>query len=459
MLTGRQKGILIPKWMRYGLAVGLFGVAFACRIALLPVEAGLAFLTFYPGLTVAFLLCGNGPGTLYTLLSAGVGFYVFVPPFWEWAHNGPGELATALFLLSAALHAVLVIRMNRAFDIAERNQNFADSLYTATPAMLHSIDVKGRLTKVSDLWLQTLGYERQEVLGRPSSDFLTPESQDFAKSIVLPRFFKTGAISDVQYQMVCKDGRILDVLLSATLERDKQGQPSHSLASILDITGKKKTEAALLASQQQLKQIFEAAPYGMLAIGVGGKIVRANRAMLALFGWSAQELNGKTLDILLPPRFRHGHDGLVAGFLQTSEILVMGNRRDLYGVHKDGHEIQVEIGLSPSGLGPTAEIQVVASVVDVTQRKLADQALAASEARYKALVEDQTELVSLSTPDGVLRFVNEAYAKHYGTSAAQMVGTSLYAYIPESEREAVVQHLRSSIHSRQSTFGVNGSLR
>jgi PAS domain S-box-containing protein len=458
MLTGHQKGILIPQWMRYGLATGLFGVAFACRFALLPAEEGLALLTFYPGLTVAFLLCGNGPGALYTLLSAVAGFYVFIPPFWELGHNGPGELVTALFLLSASLHAVLVLRVNRAFEVAERNQSLADNLYTATPAMLHSIDVKGRLTKVSDLWLQTLGYERQEVLGRPSSDFLTPESQDFAKSIVLPRFFKTGAVSDVQYQMVCKDGRILDVRISATLERDKQGQPSHSLASILDVTEKKKIEAALQASQQQLEQIFEAAPYGMLAIGLGGKIVRANTAMLALFGWSAQELIGKTLDILLPPRVRHEHDELVTGFLQRSEARAMGNGGDLYGVHKDGHEIQVEIGLSPSGLGPNAEIQVVASVVDVTQRKFTDQALAASEARYKALVEDQTELVSLSTPDGVLRFVNEAYAKHYGTSAAQMVGTSLYAYIPESEREAVVQHLKSSILARQSTFGVNGTV-
>src|SRR6202007_2431249 len=54
------------------------------------------------------------------------------------------------------------------------------TLYECTPAMLHSIDAEGRLVSVSDLWLSTLGYTREEVIGRPSVDFLTPASREFA---------------------------------------------------------------------------------------------------------------------------------------------------------------------------------------------------------------------------------------------------------------------------------------
>src|SRR5476649_1063678 len=75
-----------------------------------------------------------------------------------------------------------------------------------TPAMLHSIDEKGLLISVSDAWLAKLGYTRDEVLGRPSSDFLTAASREHAVRNVLPEFFRCGRCDNVQYQMVCKDG-------------------------------------------------------------------------------------------------------------------------------------------------------------------------------------------------------------------------------------------------------------
>ncbi len=99
-----------------------------------------------------------------------------------------------------------------------------------TPAMLHSIDGKGRLISVSDLWLAKLGYTREEVLGKRSSDFLTPESRDHAIKNVLPEFFRRGQCEDVEYQMVCKDGRVIDVLLSAILDDNATEHRCASLA-------------------------------------------------------------------------------------------------------------------------------------------------------------------------------------------------------------------------------------
>src|SRR5579872_7043649 len=92
-----------------------------------------------------------------------------------------------------------------------------------TPAMLHSIDEKGRLISVSDAWLAKLGYARSEVLGRPSADFLTPQSRRRAIEEILPEFFRRGSVENVEYQLVCKDGRVIDVLLSAVLDDDPAG--------------------------------------------------------------------------------------------------------------------------------------------------------------------------------------------------------------------------------------------
>ncbi len=89
------------------------------------------------------------------------------------------------------------------------------TLYQKTPAILHSIDTHGRLVQVSDFWTGALGYTRDEVIGRKSSEFLTPESRRFAVEKVLPEFFQTGLSIDIAYQFVTKDGRTLDFELSA----------------------------------------------------------------------------------------------------------------------------------------------------------------------------------------------------------------------------------------------------
>ncbi|MFN4004262.1 MAG: diguanylate cyclase domain-containing protein [Hylemonella sp.] len=117
------------------------------------------------------------------------------------------------------------------------------SLYTRTPAMLHSIDIQGRLLSVSEQWLTTLGYAEHEVLGRPFTDFLTPESARHAREHVIPLALRQGRCDAVSYQMVARDGRVLDVLLSAIWIYDEQGQPLHSLAVVEDVTEKRQLQA------------------------------------------------------------------------------------------------------------------------------------------------------------------------------------------------------------------------
>ncbi|WP_349962888.1 diguanylate cyclase [Rhizobium sp. ZPR3] len=181
-----------------------------------------------------------------------------------------------------------------------------------TPAMLHSINKDGFLISVSDAWLSKLGYSREEVIGKRSSEFLTAESRAYAVREVLPAFFLSGRSDNIEYQMVCKDGQIIDVLLSAVLDRMPGEAGGVSLAVITDVT-------ALKAAKRQL---------------------------------------------------------------------------------------------------------------------------ALSEERYRDLVEYQTELVSLASPEGELRFVNHAYAHHYGREPNDMVGKSLFDFIPASERAEVEEHLR-----------------
>ncbi len=124
----------------------------------------------------------------------------------------------------------------RASEALRASEEKYRTLYLRTPVMLHSIDAQGRLLSVSDRWLQRFGYSADEVLGRSSTEFLTPESRRFAQEEALPAFFASGACEDVAYQMVARDGSIVDVLLSATAERDSGGRVIRSLAVLVDVT-------------------------------------------------------------------------------------------------------------------------------------------------------------------------------------------------------------------------------
>ena len=81
--------------------------------------------------------------------------------------------------------------------------------------------------------------------------------------------------------------------------------------------------------------------------------------------------------------------------------------------------------------------------------------LAASEARYRAIVEDQSELISVADPDGTLRFVNSAYAQHFGLRPQDMVGRNLLDFVDAADRLAVTAHLAQVLQSDAALSGIN----
>lgn len=93
--------------------------------------------------------------------------------------------------------------------------------------------------------------------------------------------------------------------------------------------------------------------------------------------------------------------------------------------------------LAKSRLDPHDLRRVVGNAIGrlelLRQRKQAEDALAANEARYRSIVEDQTEMVSRFRADGTLTFVNAAYARTFGHTPAELEGTSIYDLVPDVE--------------------------
>lgn len=134
----------------------------------------------------------------------------------------------------------------KAEDKLKANEEKYRSIYHNTPAMLHSINQDFCLINVSDYWLEMTGYTRDEVLGRKLTDFFTFESGHRAETKILPEFFRGPGINrDIPYQLVKKDGGIMEILLSCYGIRDENGTISRTLAVSVDITDRVKQQKEL----------------------------------------------------------------------------------------------------------------------------------------------------------------------------------------------------------------------
>ncbi|RZL36755.1 MAG: PAS domain S-box protein [Rubrivivax sp.] len=147
-----------------------------------------------------------------------------------------------------------VTEHHRAAAELEHSRQRLRALYESTPALMHSVDAQGRILSVSDRWLERLGYRREQVVGRVLDSFLTPESGRRLREVYRPAMWRDGHVDDCPVQLMCADGQLRDVLVSAVAEYDIEGRPVRAQALVEDITEDLKRRAELAEEQQMRRQ-------------------------------------------------------------------------------------------------------------------------------------------------------------------------------------------------------------
>jgi diguanylate cyclase (GGDEF)-like protein/PAS domain S-box-containing protein len=205
------------------------------------------------------------------------------------------QLRTLRHLAAAAAEA-FVFRAHATTSMAriEQDTTWMTELYRSTPVPMFSMDTQGRILMVNDRWLAETGYTRDEVNGRLVFELLTAESREHAITVGMPKFLRIGRTVDVEYQLICKDGAVIDVLVSSELERDHDGAPLRSMSTFENITPRRRAEQALRDEQARMERILEGTNAGTWELNVQTGETRYNERWAAIAGFTLAELGQTT---------------------------------------------------------------------------------------------------------------------------------------------------------------------
>jgi PAS domain S-box-containing protein len=204
--------------------------------------------------------------------------------------------------------------------------------------------------------------------------------------------------------------------------------------------------------------LLETAPDAIVVSDASGCILLINKQTERLFGYSRDQLVGQPVEILVPGQFRAKHAAHRDAYVALPRTRLIGEGRDLLGLRRDGSVFPVEICLSPI---KTPQGTLVSSAIrDITARKLAEQALRASELKFRGILDSAPDAIVIADVDGVIALVNTAAERLFGYCRDELVGRPVEMLIPAKLRRAHPQHRRGyTQHPHTRAMGEGRALR
>ncbi|MCX6138792.1 MAG: PAS domain S-box protein, partial [Ignavibacteriales bacterium] len=291
------------------------------------------------------------------------------------------------------------------------------SILNASPDVITITDLEGHVLMVSPLATEMFGCDRQEeLLGHLVTDFLVPEDRERAMSNVALMFqgVMTGPSG---YRGLRKDGKKLDMDVNGEFIRSMDGQPTHMVFVLRDITERKQAEEALSRSRERFRLLHEHAPIGILLVTVSGQILEVNPAALHILGSPSVEAT-KGINIVTFPLLVEA--GISAAFQRCVETAQAGFGEYPY-VSKWGKPIHMQLRYVPI-LGDHGSVSLVHVIIeDTTERKRMEEELVNERSLLRNVIDNLPEPIYVKDMQGRKILANLAEAQYSGKNTVEEV--------------------------------------
>jgi PAS domain S-box-containing protein len=263
----------------------------------------------------------------------------------------------------------------------------------ASTVALVTLGPQGRITDSNEVATALTGVSRHELIGTDLSDYFTEPARARAGH---EQVLAQGGFVDYSLTVRHRDGHLIPVLYNSLVYRDVSGVVVGCFVVIRDLTGQRKAESDLQASDELFRTIFEYATVGIAHVALSGKFVRVNPQFCQITGYTAEELEAMQFHDIT-------HPADIDAYVANVESLIAGEG-DTYVVekrylHKTGDIVWVELTVSivrdPGG----TPLMFVSVVRDMTAQRQAEADLRALTAGLEARVKERTAELERTNQD------------------------------------------------------------
>jgi len=321
-----------------------------------------------------------------------------------------------------------ITERKRAEEALQESERRFRLLFEEAPLAYQSLDEDGKLLQVNQAWLDLLGYDRHDVIGRWFGAFVVSEQRDRFQAC-FSRFKAAGEVHDVEYNLRRQDGSSVIVAFDGTIGYDEQGHFRQTHCTMRDVTAQKRAQQALRESEERLRSLVESSSDHIFMLQPDGTYLTSNRR-LGHFGLEDDgSLSGRHLQDVHPPDVAEFYQQKLEQVLATGESVSFEHPMP----EADGirHHVDTLYPLRRDG-----DIWAVGGICrDVTERRRAQEELRRRAEHLMAINELAVDLASAQSMRECFHLIADKLKAITGTLAV-----SVSTYDPQ-ERQLEVEHL------------------
>jgi len=305
------------------------------------------------------------------------------------------------------------------------------TLFEESKDMVFMSNLQGRFSDVNPAGVTMFGYRsKEEMLNIDTARDLYVNPGD--RRIFQERMDRDGYVLNYMHELKKRNGEPIVVLETSTAVRDETGRVVGYRGILRNITDQKRLEKSIRESEERYRSLFELASDAILLEDLDGKIIDVNQKACQLLGYSKEEFRRLNVRDIVPKDIEEKLPEYVESLRKQKSRLFEAQNR-----HREGHWIDVEMSVRLITLGGVENLLVF--LRDISKRKILERTLRESETKYRTLVEQSMDAISI-VQDGRQLFVNPSFLSMFGYQRREeVIGQDIRRNVAQEDQERIVE--------------------
>lgn len=327
-------------------------------------------------------------------------------------------------------------------ELHESQEEFRATLYSIGDGVI-TTDEKGLVKQINPVAEKLTGWKETEAKGKELNKVFNIISEITRKPVENPvvKVLKEGLIIGLANHtlLVSKDGKEIPIADSGAPIKDEKGGIVGVVLVFRDQTEERKHEKLLEESRERFVHLFERAPLGYQSLDENGNFIEVNQAWLDTLGYAKEEIIGKWFGNILAPPYVETFRERFPLFKKFGKI-----HSEFEMIHKDG-EIRIIAFDGRIGYKNDGDFEKTHCILkDITEQKLVNQKLHDSEERFRLVLENSTDAILITIPDGTILSANKAACEMFGMTEEEICKASRNGITVQDERLNVLLKIREN---------------